>query len=269
MKKAALLFFLNFLVSCGGGFGTDSKGFSISASFDSKVVDVKVSDRADTTANLTLSVSSSDILGRSVSFNSAVLTYRSFTGELIRVVEQPLNFSLKAGEKKTVSLVLFSFQDKLSSPYIDLLSSKLVNAGGQLATALTLTLGQGQCHTETQCQTQNNQQVCNSVQVCEKAFSGTFPQDLIAGTCKVVAGQQVLQEKDPGILTGDGSGVVSGRTIRVSFNSGVPDGVYVVATCLSPVSPQAYPLYFQTVEVVIKTSEGNMSAGQISLRVVP
>lgn len=247
MRKKIFLSLIAFLFSCGGGsnFST-SKNVSVSASISAGYVDTGVSDYKNNDASLTLSVSSSDIFRQSVYFSEVDLRYRDLSGKVVRTVSYPLGFSLETGQSKTINITLFSVADKLSAPYVYLNPVNPTTFGANyaeeiLAVPVTLNLGQGECHMEQRCQIQNGQQVCQDVEVCRQDFSGTFSQDITVGTCKVVAGNQVLEEKDYGILSGDGSGIVSGRDIKVSFNQGVSQDVYVVAQCLSSISPLSHP----------------------------
>lgn len=247
MKKKLLFLLTGFLLaSCGsGGSFSTSKGVSVSAELKAGSVDTPINDYREISADLNLSVSSSDIISGSVYFDKVKLVYKDMKSVVQRVEEYPLLFSLKTGESKTVSIPLFTIADRFSSPYVYLNKTNPTTFGANyaeevLATPFTAVLGQGACHTEQRCTVQGNQQVCQDVEVCQRDFNGSLPQETAPGTCKVVAGSSTLLEKDWGILSGDGSGVVQGRDIRVSFNEGPKQGVYVVAQCLSKIKPLSH-----------------------------
>jgi hypothetical protein len=221
---------LVFALSCGGsGFNT-GKGVNVSASISTRVVNTSVSNYTNEESSLSVSVSSDDIVRRSVYFKQARLVYKDLSGAVQRTSVFPLEFSLKSGESKSVNITLFSVADGLSVPYIYLnpVNPTTFRANYReqtLARPVSLVLGQGECH------------MVGSVEVCRTDFSGTFPEDITPGTCKVTAGSQVVEEKTFGLLEGDGSGVVLGNTIHVSFSKGPSTGTYVVAKCLSAIQP--------------------------------
>lgn len=233
---------LIFALSCGGsGFNT-GKGVNVSASISAGFVNTSVSDYTNNDSSLSVSVSSDDIVRRSVYFKQVRLVYKDLSGAVQRTSVFPLEFSLKSGESKSVNITLFSVADKLSAPYIYLNPVNPTTFGANyqeqiLAKPVSLVLGQGDCHVEQRCSVVNGQQVCQDVEVCKTDFSGTFSEDITPGTCKVIAGSQTLEEKTFGLLEGDGSGVVQGNTVQVSFNKGPSTGTYVVARCLSAIKP--------------------------------
>jgi len=221
---------LVFALSCGGsGFNT-GKGVNVSASISTRFVNTSVSNYTNEESILSVSVSSDDIVRRSVYFKQARLVYKDLSGAVQRTSVFPLEFSLKSGESKSVKITLFSVADRFAVPYIYLNPVNPTTFGANyqeqiLAKPVSLVLGQGECHK------------VGGTEVCRTDFSGTFPEDITPGTCKVTAGSQVLEEKTFGILEGDGSGVVLGNTIRVSFRKGPSTGTYVVAKCLSAIKP--------------------------------
>ncbi len=281
MKKTLLVSGLALLIySCGGGGAsfTTSKEVFVSAEVKAGNVVASVSDYTNQDADLVLSISSDDIFERSVYFEDVRLVYKDLSGKQVREVSYPLGFSLSTGQTKTQKITLFSIADKLSSPYIYLNPINPTTVGASyseevLARPLVSVLGQGECHKEQQCQIVNGQQQCQDVEVCKRDFSGTFSEDIQVGTCSVVAGNQKVEEKTFGILEGDGSGIVEGRTIRVSFNDGPKQGTYVVAKCLSKIKPLSYDylllklvygdaLYETTSGSLLKDSSGKV-VGQI------
>lgn len=249
MKKVIAFIFVSFLLaSCGGAGGSfsTSREVVVSAEVVGGYVDTRVSDYRNDEVELRLGVSSSDIFQQSVLFRKVVLEYKDLSNRVMRTVEYPLGFSLSAGQRRGVKVALFTIADKLSAPYIYLnpVNPTTFGAGYAeeiLAVPLTLVLGQGECRKERQCRIVDGREQCQDVDVCKRDFSGTFPEDITIGTCKVIAGGQSVEEKTFGILEGGGSGVVQGRNIRVSFNEGVPQGVYVVAQCLSKIKPLSRP----------------------------
>lgn len=247
MVRLFLFSILVFLVySCGGGsFSGTSKEVSVFFDLKQKDMVVSVSDYRSEFVDLVMSVSSNDIFKRNVYFNSVRFVYKDLGGQVIKEVVYPLGYSLSSGETKTEKLVLVSLQDKLSSPYVYLNDVNPSTVGlsyfeETLATPVVVVIGQGQCWIEQRCQIVGNNQVCQDVEVCRRDFVGTFPEDIQLGTCMVVAGDQRLQESILGVFSGDGSGVIQGRNVVVSFNRGVPHGVYVVAKCLSSIRPLSH-----------------------------
>lgn len=247
MVKVLLAGILVFLVySCGGGGSlSTSKELSVSFELKQKDVVVSVSDYRSETMDLVMSVSSNDIFKRSVYFDGVRLVYKDLNGQVIKQVVYPLGFSLSSGESRTEKLVLLSLQDKLSSPYVYLNDVNPSTVGlsyfeETLATPVVVVIGQGQCWIEQRCQIVGGNRVCQDVEVCRRDFMGAFPVDIQLGTCMVVAGDQKVQESILGAFSGDGSGVIQGRNVIVSFNRGVPHGVYVVAKCLSAIRPLSH-----------------------------
>ena len=221
---------LIFAFSCGGSEFSTSKGVNVSASLSTGFLNASLSNYTNDDSSLSVEVSSDDIVRRSVYFRQVRLVYKNLSGDVQRTNVFPLEFFLKSGEKKNLNITLFSVADRFAVPYIYLNPVNPTTIGANyreeiLARPVSLVLGQGVCS------------VVGSVEVCRTDFSGTFPENITPGTCKVIAGSQVVEEKIFGILQGDGSGIVEGNTVRVSFNRGPSTGTYVVARCLSAIKP--------------------------------
>lgn len=234
-KVFGMVLIAGLTLSCGGaGSFSTSRDVHVLAEVGTGYVDAKVSDYKNEEVDLRLEVSSSDVFKQSVFFHKVILEYKDLTGKVVKEVEHPLGFSLASGQRKGVKVAVFTVADKLSAPYVYLNSVNPTTLGvgyaeEVLARPLTLVLGQGECRT------------VGDAQVCKRDFFGAFSEDITVGTCKVVAGGQKVEEKAFGLLEGDGSGIVEGRQIRVSFAEGVAEGVYVVAQCLSKIQPLSRP----------------------------
>jgi len=219
--KWALALALPLVFACGGGLGGGEKSVSVSGTFSPPSLEVQYDTSLPASISVEFAVSSSDVISKSVSFNKLVMVYKGLDGRTHKVREVPLGFSLKAGERTSLSVEVFWPSDRTLEPYVYLSPNNpssfvSVPRSVVLASPVSFVIGIGDG-------TRTN-------------FSATLAEPVSVGTCQVVAGSQTLNETSLGVLTGNGSGVVSETSVSVSFSTAPNSGVHVILSCLSQMS---------------------------------
>lgn len=235
--KFLVLFLFLFLFSCGGGANFSVSPLSVRGSLSTEEVFVRLSEIVDEKVGLTLEVSGGDVFSQSVLFKSVKMDYYSIGGSFLFTRSSPLNFTLSTGSSKEVFISVFTIADKLNFeiPVFSDLLGRVSCSRGQDGNVLS----------------------------CTRNFSGELSQDPLPGYCTVTAGNLRLVERVPGVFSGDGTGILKGRSIEVYFSSDPVDGVHVIATCISRSASLNVPY---RVDVYLDTDRGNVFVGSVYFR---
>lgn len=237
--KVLVVFFFLFLFSCGGGANFSVSPLSVRGSLSTDEVFVELSEKKDEKVGLTLQVFGGDVFPQSVLFKSVKLDYYSVDGSFLFTRFFPLNFTLSTGGSREVSISVFTVADKLNFEipvFFDFLGrvSCLRGEDGRILS-------------------------------CTRDFSGELSQDPLLGYCTVTAGNLRLVERVPGVFSGDGTGVLRGRSIEVYFSSDPVEGVHVIVTCISRYASLKVPY---RVDISLDTDRGNVFVGSVYFRYI-
>lgn len=239
MFRKVGLFLAAFILSCGGGsdFKTN-KQLTITAKVEAGYVKSSVSDYKEDKINVDINIYNEDIFPQELYVESLRLEYYDeLTGKKRREKEYFIGKYVNESTYFRVEVPVMSIADKLSSPYIYLNEVNPTNIGASyysevLATPKSTLIGKGKCEEKERCTIVDGQQTCEWIKVCQRDFTGTIDYRL-PGTLEITDGVSVLKEENFGVLTGDGSGVVNGTTVQVSFNTPPEDKALIVAYYLS------------------------------------
>jgi len=269
-RKIGLGVFI-FVLSCGGGsdFKTE-KEVTINAEVKAGYVKSSVSEYIEDKVNVGINVYNEDIFPQEVYIKGIKLEYYDeLTGEKRREKEVFVGKYVNKTTSFEVEVPVMSIADKLSSPYVYLNEVNPTTIGASyfsevLATPKSTLIGKGKCVEIEECtQVNEEEQVCEVIEVCQKEFTGTIG-DRLVGTLIITDGSQVLKEENFGVLSGDGSGIVNGNTVQVSFNTPPQDGALIVAyylTAPQPVSRDYIKLTLVYGDTVIEEENGLLKIG--------
>ena len=243
------------ILSCGGG-GSDfktSNELTIMAKVEAGYVKSSVSEYKGDKINVDINIYNEDIFPQEIYIKSLRLEYYDeLTGKKRREKEVFVGKYVNRSTYFRVEVPVMSIADKLSSPYIYLNEVNPTNIGASyyseiLATPKSTLIGKGNCEEE----------------VCRRDFTGTIDYRL-PGTLEITDGVSVLKEENFGVLSGDGSGIVNGNTVQVSFNTPPQNGALIVAYYLSypkPVGRDYIKLKLVYGDTVIEEENGLLKIG--------
>jgi len=245
MYKKLMIFSVTLLVlSCGGGGSSfkTSKETKTSAYLNGGYLVSSVSQYKVDSVSLTVEAVNEDIFPKEVIVKSVKLEYYDeLTGEKRREKNITVIRKIENTGSLSLSVPVMEIADKLSPPYTYINEVNPTTFGATYYTEILAVpkyalIGKGKCEEQERCTTVNGQQTCEFVKVCKRDFQGTI-EDRLPGTLVVTDGKSFIKEEQPGVLTGDGSGIVQGNTVYVSFQTPPEDGSLVVAYYLSKPKP--------------------------------
>ncbi|MFN3263485.1 MAG: hypothetical protein ACK42C_01130 [Aquificaceae bacterium] len=228
--------FLVFLYSCGGGAKFSESPLTVDAKVEQEDLLVRLSEPVEEKVNLLIKAQGGGVIPERVRAELVRLDYYSVGGSLLRTRSETLNFSLTSGEQRKVSFSVFSLSDKLNFK-----EPLMVHELGIVS-----------------CTRDNNNNV-----FCQKEFSGELPEEPVARSCVVMAGNLKLVEGAGGIFSGDGTGLRRGKSVEVYFTTQPQEGLPVYVSCLSKEESLNVPY---RIEIFVETDRGRVFAGSVYLK---
>lgn len=236
-----------FVAGCGGGglsSAVGNSGPSVSVSLDTPSLSATMSDTGKS-VSLTLSCSSTDL------FTVECIVNKVLIGLADMSYEVPVNAVLKSGEVRTVEIPVFTNSHKEIAPFNYLrdinpsTSASNWNVMSEiLGTPTSFLIGKGASQMVSDPNNPGKQ-----ISVQNNNFNSSVP-SFTPGTMRVTDGTQVLDETTFGYLSGQGSGIVSGSSVNVSFTAAPATGVLIVGMYLPQLKDLAAPPQTTALKIV-------------------